>query len=327
MKAIVSTTYGSPDVFQLKEIEKPTPKAGEVLVKVYAAAANPADWHLMRGTPVIFRLDFGFPRPKNTILGSDVAGVVEAVGSGVTQFQPGDEVLGELSLHGLGCFAEYVAAPEDAFAPKPANIMFEQAAATPLAAITALQGLRDSSNIQAGERVLINGASGGVGTFSVQYAKAVGAEVTGVCSTRNLDLVRSIGADHVIDYTQEDFARTGQQYDLIFDAVGNRTAADYRRALKPGGRCVVTGFTTMRHMFGQVVLLGALGSRFSKKKVGMMGTAKPNPDDLRVLADLLERGALVPMIDRTYPLSETAEAIRYLETMRARGKIVITVAE
>ncbi len=326
MKAIVYTQYGSPDVLQLQEVEKPTPKAGEVLVKIHAAAPNPADWHLMRGSPAIFRFEFGFPKPKHPILGSDVAGVVEAVGSGVTQFKPGDAVFGELSLYGLGAFAEYVAAPEKAFAPKPENITFEQAAATPLAAITAVQGLRDSGRIQAGERVLINGASGGVGTFAVQYAKAVGAEVTGVCSTRNLDLVRAAGADHVIDYTQEDFARTGTQYDLIFDAVGNRTAADMRRALKPGGRCIVAGFTTMRHMLTQVALLGSLGSRFSRKKVGMMGTAKPNPEDMRVLADLLESGAFMPVIDRTYPLSDTAEAIRYLETMRARGKIVITVA-
>ena len=228
-------------------------KDDEVLVKVHAASANPADWHLMRGAPFLARLANGLLKPKNTRLGADVAGRVEAVGSSVTQFQVGDDVFGELPLDALGSFAEYVCAHEDALALKPANLTFEQAAAVPLAAFTALQGLRDKGQIQPGQKVLINGASGGVGTFAVQIAKSFGTEVTGVCSTRNLDMVRSIGADHVIDYTQEDFTQNGQRYDLIFDAVGNRSVSDLRRALSPNGICAVAGFTSLSRLF-QVML-------------------------------------------------------------------------
>ncbi len=324
MKAIVYTKYGSPDVLQLEEIQKPTPGDNEVLIKVHAASANPADWHLMRGAPFFARFEMGFPKPKKR-LGVDVAGRVKAVGSNVTQFQPGDEVFGDKFSCGWSGFAEYVAVAENRMALKPANLTFEAAAAVPLAAFTALQGLRDKGQIQSGQKVLINGASGGVGTFAVQIAKSFGAEVTGVCSTRNLDMVRSIGADHVIDYTQEDFTKNGQTYDLIYCAVGNRSAADYKRALNPNGICVVAGFTTMSHLLFQVVFLGAWVSMTGSKKIGAMGTVIPNKEDLVFIKELLEAGKVVPVIDRRYPLSETAEAIRYLEEGHAQGKVVITV--
>ena len=324
MKAIVYTEYGPPEVLQLKEVEKPTPKDDEVLVKVHAASANPADWHLMRAEPFLARLENGLLKPKNTKLGADIAGRVEAIGRNVTQFQVGDEVFGGMSLNELGGFAEYVCAPEELLASKPAKLTFEQAAAVPLAAFTALQGLRDKGQIQPGQKVLINGASGGVGTFAVQIAKSFGTEVTGVCSTRNLDMVRSIGADHVIDYTKEDFTQNGQRYDLIFDAVGNRSVSDYQRALSPNGICAVAGFTTLSRLF-QVIFLGAWVSKTGSKKIGQMETAKPNKKDLIVIKELLETGKIVPVIDRTYPLSETAEAIRYLEEGHAKGKVIITV--
>src|SRR5215211_7459710 len=259
MKAIVYAEYGSPDVLQFKDVEKPAPKDNEVLVKVHAASANPADWHLMRAEPFLARLANGLLKPKNTKLGADVAGQVAAVGSNVTQLQVGDDVFGELSLNEMGTFAEYVCAPEELLALKPARMTFEQAAAVPLAAFTALQGLRDKGQIQPGQRVLINGASGGVGTFAVQIAKSFKTEVTGVCSTRNLDMVRSIGADHVIDYTQTDFTQTGQRYDLIFDAVGNRSVSDLKRALSQDGICSVAGFTNLSRLF-QVLFLGAWAS-------------------------------------------------------------------
>jgi NADPH:quinone reductase-like Zn-dependent oxidoreductase len=324
MKAIVYTKYGSPDVLRLTEVAKPIPKDNEALVKVHAAAANPSDWHLMRGTPFFVRFEAGFPKPKNPILGVDIAGQVEAVGTSVTQFQPGDEVFGGIPPGG---FAEYVSVSEDTLALKPSNLSFEEAAAVPGVAFTAVQGLRDHGHIQAGKKVLINGASGGVGTFAVQYARSVGAEVTGVCSARNLGLVRSLGADHVIDYTQEDFAQNSQQYDLIFCAVGNRSAADYRRALSPNGRCVVSGFTTLAHLVIQVTILGSWVSRTGTKKIGHMGTAVPNQKDLAYIKELLETSKVVPVIDRCYSLSETADAIRYLETGRTRGKVVITIAQ
>ena len=318
MKAIVYTEYGSPDVLQVKDVEKPAPTDNEVLLKVHAASANPADWHLMRAEPFLARLANGLLKPKNTKLGADVAGQVEAVGGNVTQLQVGDDVFGEMPLTELGGFAEYVCAPEELLALKPARMTFEQAAAVPLAAFTALQGLRDKGQIQPGQRVLINGASGGVGTFAVQIAKSFGTEVTGVCSTHNLDMVRSIGADHVIDYTQTDFTQTGQRYELIFDAVGNRSVSDYKRALSHNGICSVAGFTSLSRLF-RIMLLGG-------KKVGMMKTAKANKEDLVFIKELLEAGKVVPVIDRCYPLAETAEAIRYLETGHARGKIIITVA-
>jgi NADPH:quinone reductase-like Zn-dependent oxidoreductase len=317
MKAIIYTEYGSPDVLQFKDVEKPSPKDNEILVKIYAASANAADWHLMRAEPFLARLENGLLKPKNTKLGADVAGRVEAVGKNVTQFQAGDDVFGELPLDGLGSFAEYVCSNEDALALKPANMTFEQAAAVPLAAFTALQGLRNKGQIRQGQKVLINGAAGGVGTFAVQIAKSFGTEVTGVCSTRNLDMVRSIGADHVIDYTKEDFTQTGQRYDLIFDAVGNRSVSDLKRALSPNGICSVAGFTSLSRLF-QVMLLGG-------RKVGLMETAYSNKKDLLFIKDLLEAGKVVPVIDRSYPFSETPEAIRYLEKGHARGKVVITV--
>ena len=317
MKAIVYTEYGSPDVLQFKDVEKPAPTDKEVLLKVHAASANPADWHLMRAEPFLARVANGLLQPKNKKLGADLAGRVEALGGNVTQLQVGDDVFGEMPLNELGTFAEYVCAPEELLALKPARMTFEQAAAVPLAAFTALQGLRDKGQIQPGQRVLINGASGGVGTFAVQIAKSFGTEVTGVCSTRNLDMVRSIGADHVIDYTQADFTQTAQRYDLIFDAVGNRSVSDYKRALSPNGICSVAGFTSLSRLF-QIMLLGG-------KKVGMMKTAKANKEDLVFIKELLEAGKVVPVIDRCYPIAETAEAIRYLETGHARGKVVITV--
>ena len=326
MKAIVYTKYGPPDVLQLKEVEKPTCKEDEVLVEVRAASANPADWHIMRGAPFMARLVTGLLKPKNPRLGADVAGRVEAVGRNVTQFQVGDDVFGELSLDALGSFAEYVCAHEDALALKPAKMTFEQAAAVPLAAFTALQGLRDKGQIQPGQKVLVNGASGGVGTFAVQIAKSFGTEVTGVCSTRNLDMVRSIGADHLIDYTQEDFTQNGQGYDLIFDAVGNRSVSDLRRALSPNGICAVAGFSSLSRLF-QVIVLGAWVSRTGSQKIGLMETAKANKKDLILIKDLLEAGKVVPVIDRTYPLREAPEAIRYLEEGHARGKVVITVGQ
>ncbi len=319
MKAIVCTKYGPPEVLQLKEVEKPAPNDGEVLVKIHAASANPADYHRMRGG--LARLVGWLLRiPQNPRLGTDVAGRVEAVGNNVTQFKPGDEVFGACG----GSFAEYAIVRENRLALKPANTSFEAAAAVPVAAITALQGLRDKGKIQSGQKVLVNGASGGVGTFAVQIAKSYGTEVIGVCSTRNLDMVRSIGADHVIDYTQEDFTKNGQRYDLIYDAVGNRSVSDYRRALNPGGTCVIAGFSTLPRLFEHVVL-GPLSSKIGKKKVGLMGIAKINQKDLVFLKELLEARKVVPVIDRRYPLSETAEAIRYLEEGHARGKVVITL--
>ena len=320
MKAIVRTQYGSPDVLQLKEVEKPAPNDGEILVKIHAASANPLDWHRMRGAPFLVRLDEGLRKPRNPRLGADIAGRVEAVGNNVTQFQPGDEVFGVCA----GGFAEYASVPESKLALKPANSSFEEAAAAPVAAFTALQGLRDKGQIQPGQKVLVNGASGGVGTFAVQIAKSFGTEVTGVCSTRNLDMVRSIGADHVIDYTQDDFTKNGQSYDLIYDAVGNRSVSDYKRALRLQGTCVIVGFSTLSRLL-EHMFLGPLMSMTGNKKIGLMGVAKPNQKDLVFVKELLEAGKVVPVIDRRYPLSETAEAIRYLEEGHARGKVVITV--
>jgi NADPH:quinone reductase-like Zn-dependent oxidoreductase len=278
----------------------------------------------MRGAPFLARLVNGLFKPKHPRLGADLAGRVEAVGRNVTQFQVGDDVFGCLSLNAMSSFAEYACATEDNLALKPANLSFEAAAAVPLAALTALQGLRDKGHIQPGQKVLINGASGGVGTFAVQIAKSFGAEVTGVCSTRNLDMVRSIGADHVIDYTREDFTNNGQQYDLIYCAVGNRSISDYKRALKPQGVCVIAGFTNLRLLFEHMIL-GPRRSKAGGKRVGLMETMKPNNKDLAFMKELLEAGKVKPVIDRRYPLSEVAEAIGYLEEGHARGKVVITL--
>ncbi|MBV9227930.1 MAG: NAD(P)-dependent alcohol dehydrogenase [Chloroflexi bacterium] len=321
MKAVVYTQYGSPDVLQFKEVEKPTPKDDEVLIKVSAVAVNAADWRLLRADPFLARLYNGLLKPKRTILGSDVAGRVEAVGRNVKQFQPGDEVFGDLFGY-WGAFAEYVCVPEKTVVLKPANLTFEEAAAVPLAAVTALQGLRDKGQIQPGQKVLIQGAGGGVGTFAVQIAKAFGAEVTAVCSTKNVDIVRSIGADHVIDYTQEDFTKNGQHYDLILAVNGYHPISDYKRALSPRGRYVSTGGSMAQYY--QTTLLGPWISMTGEKKMGYLAM-KQNIKDLVFLKELLEGGKVVPVIDRRYPLSEVAEAIRYLEKGHARGKVVITV--
>jgi NADPH:quinone reductase-like Zn-dependent oxidoreductase len=275
----------------------------------------------MRGEPFLARMGEGYLKPKNPTLGADIAGQVEAVGKNITGFKPGDAVFGAV---GTGGFAEYVCTREKNLALKPDNISFEAAAAVPVGGLTALQGLRDTGQIQAGQKVLINGASGGVGTFAVQIAKSYGAEVTGVCSTRNLDMVRSIGADHVIDYTRDDFTRNGQYYDLIYDAIGNRSAVAYRRALKPQGKCVIAGFTSLLRLAEQLIL-GKLLSRAGDRQVVFMGMAKVNKQDLDILKQLLETGKIIPVIDQCYPLSETADAIGYLEKGHARGKVIINV--
>ena len=325
MKAIVYTEYGSPDVLHLEDVEKPVPADDEVLVKVHAVSVNAADLHLLRADPFLIRLSSGFLKPKHTILGSDIAGRVEAVGSNVTQFKPGDEVFGDISACGWGGFAEYVCVRENALVLKPTNLSFEQAAAVPMAAVTALQGIRHAGQIRPGQKILINGASGGVGTFAVQLAKSFGAEVTAVCSTRNLETARSIGADHVIDYTQEDFATNGQQYDLILAANGDRSISDYKRALSPTGVYVQTG-GSMSQMT-QAMIQGPWISMTGSKKMSNMGVAKPNQKDLAFMKELLESGKVKPVIDRCYPLSEVPEALRYLEAGHARGKVVITVAQ
>lgn len=321
MKAVIYTAYGSPNSLRLREVEKPTPKDGEVLIHVHAAAANPLDWHKLRASPFFVRFSEGLLKPKNTVLGADIAGRVEAVGREVTQFKVGDEVFGDV---GAGGFAEYVCGAEHRLAHKPASVSFEEAAAVPVAALTALQGLRDHGQLQAGQKVLINGASGGVGTYAVQLAKVLGGDVTGVCSTRNLELVRSLGADRVIDYTQANFTRSERRYDLIFDAVGNLSAAAYRRALTPEGRAVVAGFTTLPRMLVQVALVGSITSRTSKRTIKPM-LAVVKQEDLIVIAGLLEQEKLRSIIDRCYSLTATPEALAYLETGRARGKVVIKV--
>jgi len=319
MKAIVYTKYGSPDVLQLGEIEKPAPKDDQVLVSIHAASVNAYDWHMLRAKPFLVRLSgSGFLRPKITVLGGDIAGRVEAVGGDVRRFQPGDEVFGTISRG----FAEYACPREKYLALKPANLTFDEAAAVPMAAITALQGLRDEGQIQSGQKVLINGASGGVGTFAVQIAKSFGAEVTAVCSTRNLDTARSIGADKVIDYTKEDFTKNGQRYDLILAANGHRSMRAYKRALGPKGTFVLTG-GSMAQLF-QAMLLGRWMSESGGRKMGFM-MAKRSQEDLGYLKELLEAGKVKPVIDRRYPLSQVAEAVRYVEEGHAQGKVVITL--
>jgi len=321
MKAMVYTEYGPPDVLQLKEVEKPTPNEDQVLVKVHAASVNYGDWAFLRGKPFLVRMMSGsLLKPKHHVLGMDIAGRVEAVGGSVAQFQPGDEVFGDISAYGFGGFAEYVAVAENALAPKPANLTFEAAAAVPMAGVVALQGLCDCGQVQSGQKVLIVGASGGNGTFAVQIAKSFGADVTGVCSTRNVDLVRSIGADRVIDYTREDF-QNGQQYDLILACAGYRPILDYRRALAPGGTYVMVG-GSMAQVF-QAMLLGPAISMAGGKKMGNLA-AKPDQNDLIAVKELIEAGKVVPVIDRQYPLSEVTEALRYYGKGHTRGKVVIT---
>jgi len=323
LKAITYHSYGSPDVLGLQEVDEPVVHDDEVLVRVRAASANPRDWHFMRGVPYFMRLQFGLRKPKSSAFGSDMAGQVEAVGKNVTRFRPGDEVFAFVFAGG---FAEHTSVPEDVLGPKPANLTFEQAAAVPLAALTALQGLRDHGRIQPGQKVLIIGASGGVGTFAVQVAKAFGADVTGVCSTRNVDMVRSIGADHVIDYTQEDFTRSGQKYDLILQLAGTRSPSDCRRALTSKGTLLLSSGESDGRWIGPVdrIIKALALSPFVSQRLGAF-EAKPSREDLQVLKELIEAGKVMPVIDRTYPLSDLPEAIRYLEEGHARGKVVITV--
>jgi len=320
MKAVVYTKYGPPDVLKIKEIEKPSPKENQVLIKVHASSINAQEYRKMRATPILLRLMIGgVVKPKDPRLGSDVAGVVEAVGENITKFQPGDEVFG----FGYGTFAEYVCSKETSVTIKPANISFSEAAAVPIAAITALQGLRHAGGIQPGQKVLIQGASGGVGTFAVQLAKSFGAEVTAVCSTRNLDMVRSIGADRVIDYTREDFTKKRECYDLIFAVNGYHSLSAYKRVLNPHGIYVCAGGTLPQ--FFQAMLLGSLMSEKGGKKMSSMGIAKVNQEDLTHLGELLKDGKIAPVIDRNYPLDEIVQAMRYVEDKHAQGKVVITV--
>jgi NADPH:quinone reductase-like Zn-dependent oxidoreductase len=320
MKAIVRETYGPPDVLHLAEVPIPALRDGNVLVRVRAASANAGDWHLLRGTPLPFRLVAGLRTPKFKIIGTDIAGTVEAVGRNVTRFRPGDEVFGELSRCGFGAYAEFVAAPEKALALKPVNVSFEEAATLPTAGCTALQGLR-KGRIERAQRVLINGASGGVGTFAVQIAKSFGTEVTAVCSTRNVDVVRSIGADHVIDYTKDDFATHGQRYDAILAANGDRSIWDYRRALTADGCYAMTGGSNRQ--LTEAMLLGPLLSMRHQQFGNVL--VKPSQADLLVLKELCETGKVRPVIDRRFPLSEVPSAVRYVEDGHARGKVVVTV--
>jgi NADPH:quinone reductase-like Zn-dependent oxidoreductase len=321
MKAAVYTRYGPPDVVQVRDVEKPVPKDNEVLIEVRAASVNPLDWHFVRGTPYFLRILVGLLKPKDTRLGVDVAGQVEAVGKNVTQFGPGHEVFGSCR----GAFAEYACTSESALVTKPNNVTFEQAASVPVAAYTALQGLRDKGQIQPGQKVLINGAAGGVGTFAVQIAKWFGAEVTGVCSTRNVDMVRSIGADRVIDYTEEDFTKSRQRFDLILDCVGNHSFSACRRVLNPKGISIAVGGPSGRWMIGPLAraITEFVLSQFVSQKLVMV-LAKRSQEDLTMMRKLMEAGKVIPVIDKRYRLSEVPEAIRYLEEGHARGKVVIT---
>jgi len=320
MKAVVRDTYGPPDVLHLDEVALPAIGDSDVLVRVRAASANAGDWHLLRGTPLLFRLVAGLRTPRFRIIGSDIAGHVEAVGRKVTRFRPGDEVFGELSRSGFGAYAEFAAAPEQSLASKPSNLTFDEAATLPTAGCTALQGLR-KGRIQRGQRVLICGASGGVGTFAVQIAKSFEAEVTAVCSPRSADVMRSIGADHVVDYTKDDFATLGQRYDLILAANGDRSIWDYRRVLAADGCYVMTGGSnrqlTDALVFGPLLSMG-------RQRFGSV-LAKPNLDDLLLLKQLCETGKLRPVIGRRFPLSDVSSAVRYIEQGHARGKVVVTV--
>jgi NADPH:quinone reductase-like Zn-dependent oxidoreductase len=317
MKAFVYERYGPPETLRMVEVDKPAPNGGHVLVHVLAVSVNAADWHVLRGRPLFSRATLGLLRPKHQILGVDVAGRVEAVGSGVTRFKAGDEVYANLLDHGYGGFAEYVSVPVEAMAAKPASLSFEEAAAVPMAATTALQGLGRHGTLQPGQQVLINGGSGGVGSFAVQLAKASGAEVTAVTSTPNLELVRSLGADQVIDYAKEDFTRTGRRWDRILDTVGNRSVPDLRRALAPGGKAAVTGFTSVRRLLG-VSLRGG-------KDIAQV-QAHVTTRDLALLSELIEAGKLRPQIDRRYRFAELPAAIAYLEQGHARAKVVVGVA-
>lgn len=321
MKAIYYTQYGSPDVLSFQEVDKPTPKDNEVLIKIYAAATNAYDWHIMRADPFLARLGKGLFGPKNKIPGADLAGVVEAVGKDVSEFRPGDAVYGDLSSCGDGAFAEYAVATEKVIAPKPVNLSFAEAAAVPMAALTALQALRDVAKVQPGQALLINGASGGVGTFAVQIAKVLGADVTAVCSATKVDMVRSLGADQVIDYKKENFTQGSTRYDAILAVNGYHPLSAYRRVLKPQGTYVMAGGSN-RQIF-DALLWGSFMSKGGQKMTSM--TAHISKQDLLYLTELIEAGKVKPVIDRCYPLHETADAMRYLEEGHAKGKIVITV--
>ncbi|WP_045516672.1 NAD(P)-dependent alcohol dehydrogenase [Neobacillus niacini] len=322
MKAIVYKKYGPPDVLEVTEVESPIHTDNQVLVKVKAASVNYGNMVLLRGEPFLVRFAFGLLKPKYCIPGGDVSGTVEAIGKDVTQFHIGDEVFGDLSVSGWGAYAENVAVPENALALKPANLSFEEAAAVPMAGVTALQGLRDKGKLQPGQKVLINGASGGVGTFAVQIAKSLGAEVTGVCSTRNLDILQSLGADHAIDYTKEKFTENKNTYDLILGVNGHQPLSDYKRSLKPNGIFVHVGGSATQ-MF-QSMTLGAWISKTSSKKMGTF-LQRPNQNDLVFMKELLEAGKVKPIIDRQYTLSEVPEAFRYFEQGHAQGKVVIKI--
>ena len=322
MKAIVCNKYGSPDVLELKEIEKPLPLENQVLVKVHTASLNFSNLVLLKGKPFLARFAFGLLRPKYSIPGGDIAGIVEAVGKDVKQFQPGDEVFGDLSGCGWGGFAEYVTVPEYALALKPTNISFEEAAATPMASVTALQGLRDKGKIKSGQKVLIYGASGGVGTFAVQIAKSFGAEVTGVCSTRNLEILHSIGADQIIDYTKEDFTQKEERYDLILGVNGSNSISAYKRVLKPNGNFVHVGGAESQ-LF-QTLVLGPFISMTGSKKISNL-LQRANQKDLIYVKELLEAGKVKPVIDKRYKLSEVSEAFKYFQEGHAQGKVVLTV--
>ena len=322
MKAAVYTEYGSPDVLQIKEVARPEPGAGEVLVKVVASSANAADWRLLRADPFFVRFESGLFRPKQQIPGADVSGIVTALGPGVTRFKIGDAVYGDISETGRGGFAEYVVTTAETLAQKPAGLTHEQAAAIPLAGVTALQALRDYGNIQAGQQVLINGASGGVGSYAVQIAKAFGAEVTAVCSTRKIEMVKALGADHAIDYTNEDFTQNGLQYDLILAANGYHPIRAYKRSLKANGTYICSG-GTMRQIFAGM-LLGGLMSRGSSQTLTSM-MAKPSGADLETMNKLFAAGKIKPVIDKTFPLAESPAALHYLEAGYPQGKVIITV--
>jgi len=323
MKAIAYHEYGSPDVLQLKEVEKPNPKDDEVLVKIHASSINQGDWYALTGKPFMVHFTEGLFKPKDKILGMEAAGVIEAIGRDVKQFQPGDEVFGDISWRGKGGFAEYVSVPENLLALKPANLSFEEAAAVSVSAVVALQAMRDLGQIQPGQKILINGASGGVGTFAVQIAKSYGAEVTAVCSTGKMDMARSF-ADHAIDYTQEDFTQNGKHYDLILGVNGHHPLSDIKRALNPDGTYVCVG-GPISHIF-KTLLLGPLMSKKEGKQL-RNATAQQSQKDLVVVKELLEAGKVVPVIDRRYTLSETPEAFRYFGEGHAKGKIVITVLD
>jgi len=322
MKAIVYTKYGPPEVLQYKDVEKPVPRDNQALVKIKAASLNAADWHLLRADPFMARFFSGLLKPKHTILGADIAGVVEATGKDVKNFKPGDEVFGDMFTSGLGGLAEYVCANKDALAMKPANISFEEAAALPVASGTALQGIRDMGHAQQGAKVLVNGASGGVGTFAVQIAKALGAEVTAVCSTKNIEQARALGADFVIDYTKEDFTKNGKQYDLILAANGYHPIAAYKASLSPKGIYLMSGGAG-KQMF-EAMVIGPFISEKAGRRLGGL-SAKVTGKELLFLKELVEAGKIKPVIDRKYPLSETRQAFKYLEEGHARGKIIITM--